>query len=68
MIYELLFNYYGKLPDMCGEASRLSRAKPNMDAWERIRNSFDAFQGYRVKYLALYKTYRIKRYSIINVT
>ena len=23
---------------MCGEAPRLSRAKPNMDAWERIRN------------------------------
>ena len=23
---------------MCGEAPRLSRAKPNMDAWEEIPN------------------------------
>ena len=40
VVYELFFNYYGKLPDMCGEAPRLSRAKPNMDAWERIRNNY----------------------------
>ena len=37
-MYKLLFNYYGKLLDMCGEALRLSRAKPNMNVWERIRN------------------------------
>ena len=31
VVYKLLMNYYGKLPDMCGEAPRLSRAKPNVD-------------------------------------
>ena len=30
-MYKLL-NYYGKLPDMCGEALRLGRAKPNINA------------------------------------
>ena len=42
MIYKLFFNYYNKLPDMCGEASRLSRAKSNMNIWERIRNKIAA--------------------------
>ena len=32
-------NYYGKWPDMYGEAPRLSRAKPNMDAWGEIPNT-----------------------------
>ena len=31
-MYKLLFNYYDKLPDMCGEALRLSRAKSNINA------------------------------------
>ena len=39
MIYELFFNYYSKLLDICGEALRLSRAKSNMNTWERIRNN-----------------------------
>ena len=38
VMYKLLFNYYGKLLDMCEEASRLSRAKSNINTWERIRN------------------------------
>ena len=38
-MYKLLFYYYSKLPDMCREALRLSRAKSNMNIWERIRNS-----------------------------
>ena len=37
-MYKLLFNYYDKLPDMYEEALRSSRAKPNMNIWERIRN------------------------------
>ena len=34
-MYKLFLNYYSKLPDMCGEAPRLSRAKPNVDAWRK---------------------------------
>ena len=32
VVYKLFLNYYGKLPDMYGEAPRLSRAKPNVNA------------------------------------
>ena len=35
IIVELLL---WQMPDMCGEAPRLDCAKPNMDAWEEIRN------------------------------
>ena len=51
MIYELLFNYYNKLPDICGEALRLSRAKSNMNTWERIRNS--NLRDYKLLFLSL---------------
>ena len=39
-MYKLFYNYYNKLLDMCEEALRLSRAKSNMNIWERIRNKY----------------------------
>ena len=42
----MLFNYYSKLLDMCGEALRLSRAKSNMNIWERIRNTYRSINLY----------------------
>ena len=66
VMYELLFNYYSKLPDMCGEAPRLSRAKPNMNTWERIRNNIlreelinKYYNNFLIEHFNATKTYKL---------